>query len=85
MSSVEKFSNLVRHRIICSSSQVEFGTTHKFMLVLERATQGSVLEFFDREFKKKLPYNERWELVCSALDGISSGLEWILRHNVVHR
>lgn len=55
------------------------------MLVSERAIQGSIMEFLEREFKKTLQHSKRWELLGSALSGISNGLDWINKHNVVHR
>ncbi|KAF2971790.1 hypothetical protein GQX73_g1784 [Xylaria multiplex] len=66
-------------------ARVELDGANRLMLVSERATQGSIMEFLEREFKKTLQHSKRWELLGSALSGISSGLGWIHKHNVVHR
>ncbi|KAI1827712.1 kinase-like domain-containing protein [Xylaria intraflava] len=66
-------------------ARVEFEDTHRLMLVSQRATQGSIMDFLEREFKKESQHRERWDLLGSVLMGISSGLRWIHEHNVVHR
>ncbi|KAI1426560.1 kinase-like domain-containing protein [Xylaria sp. FL1777] len=66
-------------------ARVEFDNSFRLMLVSERATQGSIVDFFEREFKKDFRHSDRWDLLGSALSGISIGLEWIHKHNVVHR
>ncbi|KAI0817167.1 kinase-like domain-containing protein [Xylaria sp. FL0064] len=66
-------------------AKVEFNNIHRLMLVSERATQGNIGDFFEREFRKHVRHSERWELLGSALYCISMGLAWIHKHNVVHR
>ncbi|TGJ86305.1 hypothetical protein E0Z10_g2459 [Xylaria hypoxylon] len=66
-------------------ARVEIDTTQRLMLVSEHATQGSIMDFFEREFNNNSEHSKRWELLGSALLGISSGLKWIHKHNVVHR
>ncbi|KAI1352333.1 kinase-like domain-containing protein [Xylaria sp. FL0043] len=66
-------------------AKVEFNNISRMMLVSERATQGNIGDFFEREFRKHLRHSERWELLGSALYCISMGLAWIHKHNVVHR
>ena len=66
-------------------SKVEHDGNKKLMLMFEKATQGDVWSFLDRQFRTNLNRIDRWRLFCGAVYGISSGLAWMHSHNIVHR
>ncbi|KAF2676869.1 hypothetical protein K458DRAFT_177448 [Lentithecium fluviatile CBS 122367] len=58
--------------------------TDKYYLVSELATEGSLMDFLERELQS-LPFFQAWDKTITAMSNIGAGLDTLHRHNVLHR
>ena len=63
---------------------IDLQNTRKTLLVFERATQGTVLDFLSEQYQN-MSFIESWELTVSALSSIANGIMSLHEHGVIHR
>jgi serine/threonine protein kinase len=56
----------------------------RLLLVFERATEGSLLEYLDRTLPK-LSFLEAWDRIIAIVSNIANGLHSLHRHHIIHR
>jgi hypothetical protein len=56
----------------------------KILLVFERASQGTILQFLSKQLKD-VAFVDSWEQVVIALSSIANGIMSLHEHGVLHR
>jgi hypothetical protein len=56
----------------------------RLLLVFERATEGSLLEYLDRALPG-LSFTQAWDKIIGVISNVANGLNSLHKHNVIHR
>lgn len=75
---------LYTSRLNDSPSRIHRNEDRRLLLVFERATEGSLLEYLDKALPG-LSFTYTWDKVIGIISNVANGLYSLHRHNVVHR
>jgi serine/threonine protein kinase len=56
----------------------------RLLLVFERATEGSLLEYLDRVLPG-LSFMQAWDKITGIVSNVANGLNSLHKHNIIHR
>ena len=56
----------------------------RLLLVFERATEGSLIEYLDRVLPG-LSFMQAWDKIIGIVSNVANGLNSLHKHNVIHR
>jgi serine/threonine protein kinase len=75
---------LYKSRLNDAPSGIGRDEDRRLLLVFERATEGSLLEYLDRVLPG-LSFTHTWDTIIGIISNVANGLNSLHKHNIIHR
>jgi len=66
------------------SSEMSSNGDRRLLLVFEKATEGSLLDYLGRVLPE-LSFMQAWDKITGIISNVANGLNTLHRHNIIHR
>jgi hypothetical protein len=75
---------LYKSRLNDAPSSIGRDKDRRLLLVFERATEGSLLEYLDRTLPE-LSFTHTWDKIIGIISNVANGLNSLHKRNIIHR